>query len=84
MNDLVKTEEIPLLAVEILSPKQMIQDVVDKIDVYLKAGVKSCWVIASFPRSIAVCTTQQVNYFSYEDVVDKTLNIKIAIDAIFR
>ncbi|MBF0239110.1 MAG: Uma2 family endonuclease [SAR324 cluster bacterium] len=83
-HDLVKTEEIPLLAIEILSPKQMIQDVVDKVDVYLEAGVKSCWVIASFPRSIAVCEKQRVNYFSSGDLVDEQLDIRITIDDIFR
>ena len=48
----------PVLIIEVLSPKQNLQPLVDKIRDYLRHGVKSCWlvepatgVISVFPAS---------------------------------
>jgi Uma2 family endonuclease len=35
----------PITVIEILSPKQAVQDLVDKFDEYFKVGVKSCWLV---------------------------------------
>jgi Uma2 family endonuclease len=46
--------ELPLLAVEILSPSQSHQDVVEKAEVYLRNGVKSCWIVSPPLRLVTV------------------------------
>jgi Uma2 family endonuclease len=53
-RDDVRLTEPPLLAVEIFSPTQGYQEVMDKVEVYLKNGVKSCWVVNPPQRAVTV------------------------------
>ena len=46
--------DLPLLAVEILSPTQSHQEVVEKAEVYLRNGVKSCWIVTPPLRTLTV------------------------------
>jgi Uma2 family endonuclease len=48
----------PDLAVEILSPGDSFEDVMDKVDEYLLQGVKLVWVVICRRREVLVCTTQ--------------------------
>ena len=41
----IRCREVPILAVEILSPSQDYQSVVEKIDAYFANGVHSVWEI---------------------------------------
>ena len=49
-------EGIPTLAVEILSPKDMIEDIDEKIVAYLAAGVPLVWVVHPYQRTVTVRT----------------------------
>src|SRR6266446_8329520 len=44
----------PVLVIEILSPKQNLQPLVDKIREYIRHGVKSCWLVEPATRVISV------------------------------
>ena len=46
--------ELPLVAVEILSPSQSHQEVVEKAELYLRHGVKSCWIVSPPLRTVTV------------------------------
>ncbi len=46
--------DLPLLAVEILSPTQSHQEVVEKAEIYLRNGVKSCWIVTPPLRTVTV------------------------------
>ena len=46
--------EMPLVAVEILSPSQSHQQVVEKAEVYLRNGVKSCWIVTPPLRTVTI------------------------------
>jgi len=48
----------PDLAVEILSPGDGFEQVMEKVDEYLSQGVKLVWVIISNTREVLVCTHQ--------------------------
>jgi Uma2 family endonuclease len=45
---------VPVLAVEILSPNDVIDDVNEKIDTYLEAGVALIWVIDPRRRTVEI------------------------------
>ncbi len=45
---------VPLLAVEILSPNDTIDEINEKIDVYLAVGVPLVWIIDPYRRTAAV------------------------------
>ena len=47
-------EGVPILAVEILSPNDTIEDIHDKINDYLKAGVKVIWIIDPYLRTVEI------------------------------
>ena len=83
-HDVIKTEELPIISIEIVSPRQTIQDVVEKIDTYLEVGIQSCWLIVPYPRIVTVYNEQGEHTFTTEAILDKPLNIKIAINDMFR
>ena len=45
-HDVVRRKDPPVVVVEIFSPTQGSQSVMDKVDVYLRNGVKSCWIVS--------------------------------------
>ena len=55
-HDLSPCPDPPLLAVEILSPQQGAQEVMDKVDLYFAFGVKSCWVVSPAMHTIQILT----------------------------
>jgi Uma2 family endonuclease len=58
-NDLYRYPSIaPDLAIEILSPDDSFEDMMEKVDEYLSRGVKLVWVVVTRTREVLVCTTQ--------------------------
>lgn len=55
-HDVPRAADPPLLVVEITSPQQPTQDVLDKVDLYFAFGVKSCWIVWPATRSIQILT----------------------------
>ena len=53
-HDEIARREPPLLTVEILSPSQSHQQVVEKAAVYLRNGVKSCWIVTPPLRTVTI------------------------------
>jgi hypothetical protein len=40
--------------VEIFSPRQGYQDVMEKVDVYFRQGVKSCWIVSPPLHTVSI------------------------------
>jgi Uma2 family endonuclease len=55
-RDVSRRTDPPLLVVEIFSPQQGTQEVMDKVDVYFAFGVKCCWVVSPPMHSIQILT----------------------------
>ncbi|MBI2924971.1 MAG: Uma2 family endonuclease [Verrucomicrobia bacterium] len=55
-RDVARCPDPPLLVVEIFSPQQGTQEVMDKVDAYFAFGVKSCWVVSPPMHSIQILT----------------------------
>ena len=53
-HDEASRADVPLVAVEIFSPSQSHQEVVEKAEIYLRHGVKSCWVVSPPLRTVTV------------------------------
>lgn len=88
MDDVLRVPQMPLLAVEIISPKQSIGDILAKFKAYFELGVKSCWLVTPAFEAITV-------YSGYRDfklfdvrrdteVDDEVLNIHLQFDKVFR
>ncbi len=77
--------DLPIMAVEIVSPTQTIQEVLDKFPIYFQAGIGSCWLVVPQTKTVAVYaapTDAQVVSMT-GDVVDSVLGIRIPLDQIF-
>ena len=83
-EDILKMTEMPLLTIEILSPMQGVQTLLEKIKVYFALGVQSSWLIYPSVRTVAVYSSAKA-FMSYSDgdVVDETLGIRIPLSDIF-
>ena len=82
--DILRMKEMPLLAVEILSPRQGTYDILEKFKVYFELGIKSCWLVDPAINTIAVYSSiTQWQPFSTGDVIDVAMGIHIAINEIF-
>ncbi len=74
----------PALVVEVLSPKQNVQPLVDKIREYLRHGVKSCWLVEPATRVVSLFPAAGGSRTFAEGMLrDESLGIEIAIADIF-
>ncbi len=83
-DDIVKVTEMPLLVVEILSPTQGTKDLVDKFNVYFQGGIKSCWLVQPYGKSIMVWSSpKDSKNFIEGEIVDEVLDVKVPVKDIF-
>ncbi len=84
-HDETKRKTPPLATIEILSPTQVLQTLLDKTNDYFSFGVKSCWVVLPSLKSIYVFSApHQFEVYSHGDeLVDEKLGVKMPIDEIF-
>ncbi len=84
LNDKNRMSEMPLAAIEILSPTQGSQEVIEKFKVYFEAGVKSCWLVDPVMQGVIVCSDyDKLSTFYEKDVVDNELDLRVPVNAIF-
>lgn len=80
-----RSADAPLVTIEIQSPSQSLDEMVDKVIVYFKFGVKSCWIVQ--PRIKAIFVFDQPNhyqFFHYDDVLkDLISGIEIPLSTVF-
>lgn len=86
--DMVRMLEMPLLAIEIASPRQGIMDLKEKLEAYFYLGIKSCWLV--LPELEEVTVYQSItNYKPFSskhgdtEVVDEILNIRLPLNQLF-
>jgi Uma2 family endonuclease len=53
-HDIIRRTDPPLLVVEIFSPRQGYQDVMEKVDVYFRQGVKTCWIVSPPLHTVSI------------------------------
>ncbi|MCB0063343.1 MAG: Uma2 family endonuclease [Caldilineaceae bacterium] len=83
-KDVLRMTEMPLLAIEILSPMQAPQLLVDKIAVYFALGIQSCWLVYPTAQTVSVFSAPyQFQSFSTGEIQDKTLDISLDWGQIF-
>lgn len=60
LKDIRKFDKMPVLAIEVISPSQDIQDLLDKSQMFIQAGVKTVWTIEPFTTMIFVTTSEGI------------------------
>ena len=83
-RDSVKTQTMPILVIEILSPKQAVNDITGKFETYFQAGIQSCWLVIPPGQTIIVFhDNQKPASYSTGNVMDSVVDLEISIDDIF-
>lgn len=83
-HDILQMTEMPLLAIEILSPKQGVKDIMDKFEVFFEAGIKSCWLVEPVMAVVAVHSSLEDSCtYSTGDIVDEVMDIRLPLESIF-
>jgi Uma2 family endonuclease len=85
-TDIISITEPPIIAVEVLSPKQAMSDITDKINtIYFPGGVKSVWVVVPLLQTITILTPDGKKLTFSEGIIkDPIIGIEIPFDQIFR
>lgn len=84
LHDKVKADKPPLLLVEILSPKQAVHEITEKFEVYLQAGVQSCWLVIPPTKTIVLFQDiQRPLSCSSGRFTDPVIELEVAVEDIF-
>ena len=75
----------PLLCIEIQSPSQSAEEMVDKTEVYFQFGVKSCWLVMPAIRAVLVYDRPgHYAFFHADDTLrDETLGLELPLGLVF-
>jgi Uma2 family endonuclease len=85
VHDEIRITDVPLLTIEILSPRQSMHDLIEKVDIYFDNGVQSCWIVQPALKSIAVFTpNQEPVVYAGGEVPDPATQIAVHLDNVFR
>lgn len=83
-RDILRIKEMPLLVVEILSPRQGTNEILEKFQVYFALGIRSCWLVDPALETIAVYSSMtERTIFNTGDIVDEGLKIRTSPSEIF-
>jgi len=85
LDDELSMTEMPLTAIEIVSPSQSDNDIIKKINRYFNAGVKSCWFVMPSFRAISVYSSINKYEFFTSDMtlIDPATCIELPLSDIF-
>ena len=80
-RDITKYSERPILAIEVISASQNIQDLLIKADFLVANGVKAVWTIEPFTNTIFVTTQGSEEKFATQEIESE--GIKVDFNKIF-
>ncbi|MBF0100225.1 MAG: Uma2 family endonuclease [Desulfobacterales bacterium] len=80
-EDILKVKELPILAIEVVSPTQSIHTIIEKSKQMVNFGVKTVWTIEPCGRSIVVINKQGKQLFHGELVESE--GIKVDFSKVF-
>ncbi len=80
LEDELRMTDMPLCAIEILSPRQFMESITDKFKVYFAAGIQSCWLVIPTTRMVLVYhDMQNIKPFNAGKIVDEALSIELPL-----
>ncbi len=82
LNDIFKFPEMPILAVEVISASQNIQDLLIKSRVFVENGIKAVWTVEPFTNTVFVTTSEDNSKRFHNEEVESE-GIKVDFRKIF-
>ena len=84
-HDEIRMTELPLTAIEILSPTQTVEELVAKFEVYFGAGVRSGWLVQPALQTIFLLTPDnKISVFHGQPLLDPTTDIELDLGDVFQ
>ncbi len=84
LRDTRELDEMPRLAIEILSHTQTLEEILDRFGLYFGAVVKSCWLVVPVAGAVVVYSSpEKAQRFRTGDIIDEQLNIQVPLKDIF-
>jgi Uma2 family endonuclease len=75
LRDIPKFPEMPVLAIEVISASQNIQDLLDKAQMLVAHGVKAVWTVEPFTNTVFVTDKSGEKRFHNEAVESEGLRV---------
>lgn len=75
LRDFLKYTEMPVVAVEIVSGNQNIQNLLEKAELFIKNGVKAVWTIEPYSRSVFVTTENGESLFHNQAIESEGVTV---------
>lgn len=75
LNDFAKYSEMPILAIEVISASQSIQDLLEKSKVLIGHNVKAVWTIEPFTNTIFVTTPGGIQKFPSQMIESEGISV---------
>jgi len=84
-HDVLVLTQLPLTTIEITSPRQALDDLIDKASAYLEAGVKSCWIVMPKLQGVAVFSAPGTYVFfrGTELLLDAATGVELPLGRLF-
>lgn len=84
LRDVIRPTTPPLLAVEILSPRQALSDLTDKaLDIYFPSGTPVVWVVIPHFRQVTIMTPDGETTVTSGTIQDENTGIELDLSDIF-
>ena len=77
-EDVLKAKQLPILAIEVISPSQSIQAILEKAELLVKAGIKTVWVVEPYGKSLFVISNEGKKLFHEEMVESDGIRVDFA------
>ena len=75
LSDISKFPDMPVLAIEIISASQNIQDLIEKARVLIDKGVKAVWTVEPFTNTVFVTTKEGEKRFHNVEVESEGIKV---------
>lgn len=75
LRDIPKFPEMPVLAIEVISASQNIQDLLDKAQMLIAQGVKAVWTVEPFTNTVFVTTQDGEKRFHNEEIESEGIKV---------
>jgi Uma2 family endonuclease len=74
-KDITRYSEMPVLAIEVISQSQNIQDLLEKAEMLIKNGVKSVWTVEPFTRTVFVMDGKNKQILNNQEVESEGIKV---------
>ena len=75
LRDFVRFPEMPIVAIEVISASQNIQDLLNKASKLVSFGIKAVWTIEPFGRTIFVTTKDGEEIFHNQEIESEGIKV---------